>query len=125
MKLAVINEAECIGCTKCIQVCPFDAIIGANKQMHTILETECTGCGLCIDPCPVDCIDMIPIDKPLFNMERAKSRRRARRERLRKHHVTDQKMELTKEMFALPPNTIQEAKSEIAKILERVKKKQG
>ena len=52
--VAVIREAECIGCTKCIQVCPVDAIIGAGKLMHTVLADECTGCGLCVEPCPVD-----------------------------------------------------------------------
>lgn len=58
--LARIREEECIGCTKCIQVCPVDAILGAAKLMHTVLESECSGCDLCLDPCPVDCIDMIP-----------------------------------------------------------------
>lgn len=60
-KTAFIREAECIGCTKCSQVCPVDAILGTNRQMHTILTNECTGCGLCIDPCPVECIDLNPV----------------------------------------------------------------
>ena len=59
--LAVIIEEYCIGCTKCIQACPVDAIVGAAKQMHTVIAEECTGCGLCVPPCPVDCIDMRPI----------------------------------------------------------------
>jgi electron transport complex protein RnfB len=58
--VAFIREAECIGCTKCIQACPVDAILGAAKQMHTVIASECTGCDLCVEPCPVDCIDMIP-----------------------------------------------------------------
>jgi len=58
-KVAFIREAECIGCTKCIQACPVDAILGAAKVMHTVIADECTGCDLCLDPCPVDCIDMI------------------------------------------------------------------
>src|SRR3990167_11399222 len=57
--LAVINEKECIGCTKCIQACPVDAILGSAKSMHTIIANECTGCELCVAPCPVDCIDLI------------------------------------------------------------------
>ncbi len=57
--LAVIKEPECIGCTLCIQVCPVDAIVGASKQMHTIIAKECTGCELCVAPCPVDCIEMV------------------------------------------------------------------
>ena len=60
--VAHIREDECIGCTKCIQACPVDAILGAAKQMHTVITTECTGCDLCVEPCPVDCIDMIPIE---------------------------------------------------------------
>lgn len=60
-RVAFIREAECIGCTKCIQACPVDAILGAPKRMHTVIVAECTGCDLCVDPCPVDCIDMLPI----------------------------------------------------------------
>ena len=63
--IAYIREDECIGCTKCIQACPVDAILGAAKQMHTVIESECTGCDLCVEPCPVDCIDMIPIETTL------------------------------------------------------------
>ncbi len=59
--VAYIREAECIGCTKCIQACPVDAILGAAKQMHTVIVDECTGCDLCLEPCPVDCIDMVPL----------------------------------------------------------------
>jgi electron transport complex protein RnfB len=59
--IAYIREDECIGCTKCIVACPVDAIIGAAKQMHTVVVAECTGCDLCVEPCPVDCIDMLPI----------------------------------------------------------------
>ncbi|MDT8896583.1 electron transport complex subunit RsxB [Halomonas sp. I1] len=58
--VAQIREDECIGCTKCIQACPVDAILGAAKQMHTVIESECTGCELCVAPCPVDCIDLLP-----------------------------------------------------------------
>jgi Na+-translocating ferredoxin:NAD+ oxidoreductase subunit B len=59
--VAVIREDECIGCTKCIQACPMDAILGAAKQMHTVIADACTGCDLCVEPCPVDCIDMVEI----------------------------------------------------------------
>lgn len=60
--LAWIDEAVCIGCTACIRACPVDAIMGASKQMHTVIRDECTGCGLCVAPCPVDCIEMQPVD---------------------------------------------------------------
>lgn len=59
-----IVEEDCIGCTKCIQVCPVDAIVGAAKQMHTIILDACTGCDLCIPACPVDCIIVIPAVLP-------------------------------------------------------------
>lgn len=63
-QVAYIREAECIGCTKCIQACPVDAILGAAKLMHTVLIDECTGCDLCVAPCPVDCIEMHPLITP-------------------------------------------------------------
>ena len=59
--VALIREPECIGCTKCIQACPVDAIIGASKLMHVVIADLCTGCELCIAPCPVDCIDMVGV----------------------------------------------------------------
>lgn len=58
MTAAVIDEDWCIGCTLCLKVCPTDAILGANKRMHTVIEAYCTGCELCIPVCPVDCIRM-------------------------------------------------------------------
>jgi electron transport complex protein RnfB len=59
--VALIDEAACIGCTLCIQACPTDAILGAARQMHTVLLDECTGCELCVAPCPVDCIAILPL----------------------------------------------------------------
>jgi electron transport complex protein RnfB len=56
--VAVIDEAWCIGCTLCIKACPTDAILGANKRMHTVIEPYCTGCELCVPVCPVDCISL-------------------------------------------------------------------
>lgn len=56
-----IEEAHCIGCNKCVSVCPVDAIVGANKHMHSVLTDLCIGCDLCLPPCPVDCITLIPV----------------------------------------------------------------
>ena len=64
---AIIREDECIGCTKCINACPVDAIVGSGKLMHSILTDLCTGCELCIPPCPVDCIDLVADTTPLMN----------------------------------------------------------
>ncbi len=63
--LAIIDETACIGCTKCIQACPVDAILGAPKWMHTVIAQECTGCELCVIVCPVDCIKMAPVPATL------------------------------------------------------------
>ena len=65
--VAIIDEQTCIGCTLCIQACPVDAIVGAAKQMHTIIAPLCTGCELCLPPCPVECIRMEPIGENIDN----------------------------------------------------------
>ncbi len=76
--LAVIDEPECIGCTKCIQACPVDAIVGASKRMHTVIASWCTGCELCIPPCPVDCIALVPASAlPPAELSRARHEFRA------------------------------------------------
>jgi len=87
LRVALIDEAHCIGCTLCIQACPVDAIAGAPKRMHTVIAALCTGCDLCVPPCPVDCIAMVPADGPdsQWNEERAdaaRARYAARRDRL-------------------------------------------
>ena len=58
--VAIVDEARCIGCARCIDACPVDAIVGAQGFMHTVVEEWCIGCELCLPPCPVDCIDMVP-----------------------------------------------------------------
>ena len=87
--LAKIREQDCIGCTKCIDACPTDAILGSDKLMHTVISTECIGCKLCVPPCPVDCIELIAVSKshPRIPPEYVKQRYHARAERLRKNHT--------------------------------------
>lgn len=76
--VAFIDEARCIGCYKCVQACPVDAIVGAPKLMHTVIDAECTGCELCLPPCPVDCIEWRPrqTDALLGRERAARSRQR-------------------------------------------------
>jgi H+/Na+-translocating ferredoxin:NAD+ oxidoreductase subunit B len=84
--VAVIDESTCIGCALCILACPVDAIVGASKQMHTVIATECTGCELCLPPCPVDCIAMVPIGESVAKagfLARARAREAAHRARSR------------------------------------------
>ncbi len=61
LRVAIIDEALCIGCTLCIQACPVDAILGATRRMHTVIAQWCNGCDLCVAPCPMDCIAMVPV----------------------------------------------------------------
>jgi electron transport complex protein RnfB len=64
-RVAVIDEARCIGCARCLPACPVDAIVGAKKRMHTVIAALCTGCDLCLPPCPVDCISLVPAGQPV------------------------------------------------------------
>ena len=80
-QVAVIEEPACIGCTKCIQACPVDAIVGASRLMHTVIAAWCTGCELCIPPCPVDCIRLEPV-AALPEARLSRSRHYARKARL-------------------------------------------
>ncbi|HUL67081.1 MAG TPA: electron transport complex subunit RsxB [Burkholderiaceae bacterium] len=64
LRVAVVDEALCIGCTLCIQACPVDAIVGAVRAMHTVIPEWCNGCDLCVAPCPMDCIAMVPVEPP-------------------------------------------------------------
>ena len=97
LQVAFIREAECIGCTKCIQACPVDAILGAAKLMHTVVTDICTGCDLCVAPCPVDCIDMVSApyqnQTPAETLQKANlSRERFNRRNTRLQKLADKKL---------------------------------
>ena len=79
--LARIIEADCIGCTKCIQACPVDAIVGAAKLMHTVIVDDCTGCELCVPACPVDCIVLEPMPTEQIDLAHADAAREHFRKR--------------------------------------------
>lgn len=85
---ALIDESLCIGCTLCMQACPVDAIVGAAKQMHTVVEALCTGCDLCVPPCPVDCIAMVPVTGNLTGWDAwSQAQADAARERYEQHQA--------------------------------------
>lgn len=98
--VAVIREAECIGCTKCIQACPVDAIIGTAKHMHSIITHECTGCGLCVEPCPVDCIDMQPLPASTYDKNMARERFNHRKIRLLQEEQQKERLYQEKRLVA-------------------------
>jgi len=75
--VALIDEARCIGCTRCIDACPVDAIAGAQGFMHTVIAAYCTGCELCLPPCPVDCIDLVPPPGPWTSTDARGAKQRA------------------------------------------------
>lgn len=125
--LAVIREPECIGCTLCLQACPVDAILGASKQMHTVIARECTGCELCVAPCPVDCIEMVPFADDVAredwpwpeysheHAERARRRTQARLARLQRlARPTDARA-------PTPQPTSEQMREEIAAAVARVR----
>ena len=111
--VAVIREAECIGCTKCIQACPVDAIIGSGKLMHSVLTGECTGCGLCVEPCPVDCIDLVTL--PTNNYDRDLARERFNTRKVRLLRDEQQKQQAYREKRKLAPPTLDEQHDKQAK----------
>ena len=125
--VAVIREYDCIGCTKCIQACPVDAILGGAKQLHTVLTEECTGCELCIAPCPVDCIDLVPVASITDIKSQAdhyRQRYSARQERLKKERMSEvvSSNRLT-HPNAITKQTSAEKKAYIQAALQRVKSK--
>lgn len=126
--IAVIDESICVGCTICLKYCPTDAIIGANKLMHTVITDECTGCELCIAPCPMDCIEMVEleeriptwsIDNEIVKEKADKARIRFNNHKTRLHLEEEEKIKRHKQAKNL---TI---KSEIMASIERAKQKKA
>ncbi len=115
-KIAQIREAECIGCTKCLKVCPVDAIFGALNQMHLVIQEECIGCELCIAPCPVDCIDLIAVPQLNYDKYKAKSRAKAKIARDNFQPADN---------IAARTQTSEEKKRFIAQAVARIKAKRG
>ena len=123
--VAIIREAECIGCTKCIKACPVDAIIGSAKLMHSIINNECTGCGLCVAPCPVDCIEMVNLPEAKYDKDLARKRFNAKQTRLLREEQEKQQIYREKRQLALKAadktQDIQAKQAYIQQALARVK----
>ena len=128
MLTAIIDENKCIGCSRCIPVCPVDAIVGTNKYMHTVLTDECIGCKLCLAPCPMDCIAIkplaqtLPAETPIDKAARAskaKQRHKARLLRLQ------QQQQPKLPVYASVSERKIIIKQEIQNALNRVQQKHG
>lgn len=125
---ADINEALCIGCKKCIDACPVDAIVGAAKLMHTIIAADCTGCELCLPVCPVDCINLVPVARtgtrwPAYT-EPETTHWRALAERRRTRHVRPARRAAARTPAA-PDAVRARIRAEIRAAVERVRQKRA
>lgn len=118
---AHIKEETCIGCFKCINACPVDAIIGAPQKMHTVLTENCIGCDLCIEACPVDCILAQPYDQAV-NAKLAKQHNTQKLERLKNLSDYDKQI-YAQHTFQESTTPIADKKAAIAAAVARANKK--
>ncbi|GAA4421457.1 RnfABCDGE type electron transport complex subunit B [Acidovorax lacteus] len=134
LTVAVIDEQWCIGCTKCLEVCPTDAIVGTHKQMHTVIEPHCTGCELCIPVCPVDCIGLEPVSGSAtgwaawspVQAESARKRYQQRRVRLgQDQHLRDAALAPPTAPSAPPQDAAAARQAAIAAALQRARERQA
>ncbi len=102
--IAWIDETRCIGCVKCINACPVDAIVGTSKFLHTVISTECTGCELCVAPCPVDCIEIITPENPQFAPSSLHAKKRYDAKNERQRQLEQEKLNKIKQQKALLKN---------------------
>ena len=123
--VAVIDESRCIGCVKCIQACPVDAIVGAAKLMHTVIADECSGCELCIAPCPVDCIEMVATATPAAGRAaQYRARYDARQQRLQRLEG-ERRAEYARRKASLQPAPDAAASDPVARALAAARARSG
>lgn len=143
LTVAVIDEAWCIGCTLCIKACPVDAIVGANKLMHTVIEADCTGCELCLPVCPVDCIALLNVSGEATGWgawtaqqaEHARTRYQAHQQRSVRQAQLDEQRQIDKAQHKLEhlaehskhtdPQVLEQKRATIEAVLARARAKRG
>lgn len=129
--VAFIDEPLCIGCTKCIDACPMDAIVGGPKLMHTVVEALCTGCELCLPPCPVDCIRLVPTQGVTEGYEGwqfpqgGRDRADALRSRYQRHAERQDREQDARRERAAQRSAVADRKAEIAAAVARVRAKRA
>ncbi len=127
-RVAVVDEAWCIGCRLCIDACPVDAIVGAPKRMHTVIETECTGCELCLPPCPVDCIRMLPVrsgPRSANDWLEVRAPKARRRYEFRKRRLADEAQRRASRAHRATAPSLSERKAEIDAAVARVRNRRA
>ena len=129
-QVALIDEDRCIGCTKCLPVCPVDAIIGGPKRMHSVIQQDCTGCELCVAPCPVDCIVLVKITRSSSvlsdQFDAIQARRAYGKHQARMHSKMDEgRTEDLTQSFTNDEPTKQVLQSVLANALSRARRQRG
>lgn len=127
LRVAVIDEALCIGCALCIDACPVDAIVGAPKRMHTVIASLCTGCDLCLPPCPMDCIAMVDAGRDWTEVDASTARARHASHLKRLAETRGRRKAARSEAMPAPAEAAPAAERQavVAAALERARRRRG
>jgi ferredoxin len=53
-----VNHTTCIGCGKCVKICPLEVIVIIDSKAVPVIELDCTLCRLCVSNCPERAINL-------------------------------------------------------------------
>ena len=57
-KIAVIDPKKCVGCQRCVEVCPESAVQNLEENIF-VTSGMCIGCGICKKECQFGAIDIV------------------------------------------------------------------